>query len=246
MERKLQSITEPRAIALDWLFICLKTYHYPGAENWFEKIVSPATNVVILRNGLDLREPLLPYATANKILPCLVDAPTQFDDATQSFTQQGPARLIIPQHQLSLPLQRLLEAGTITVQLSTDFKTASWEKLIESASLGAITCLTERTCKVFQQKDIWELYRKSLEEGVRVARADGAHIQDNYTDAILEKLKTYPPQKGSSMLSDRLAGRPIEVMAKSGIISQKAKKLGISAPLHDSFTALLQGINNQD
>ena len=246
VDKPVECHTRPAAFQLDWLLACLKTYHYTAAEPWFQQLIQPTTRVVVLRNGLDLGAPLLPYSSAAMILPTLVDGPTQFNDTTKQYEQLAPARLILPPHPLSESFQTLLEGSDVQVSIATDFKTASWEKLIESAALGAITCLTGATCQIFRNENIKQLYRQLLDEGIQVARADGAQLSQDLEERLLEKVVSYPPEKGSSMLTDRLAGRPIEVMAKNGIISQKGKDLGVSTPLNDSFTALLQHINRKE
>lgn len=242
-DQPIQTITQPEAVSLDWLLVCLKTYHYSGASNWFTEMIGAKTKVVVLRNGLDLGEPLLPYAEPSKILPCLVDAPTQYDTREKCYKLQAAAQLRVAEHPLAKPWEELLGGSEISVEIVRDFHTASWEKLIESAALGAITCLTGQGCHVFQDEHLRALYTKALQEGLEVARADGAQIEADYVGQLLEKLAGYPAEKGSSMLSDRLAGRPIEVMAKSGVISKKAEQLGVAAPLHSTFATLLAGIN---
>lgn len=244
VEQPIHCITSAEPLSLDWLFICLKAYHYDTATPWFEHLIDSKTKVVVLRNGLDLSTPLLPYTKAEQILPCLVDAPTQYDPSTQAYVQQAQARFGLPQHPLAKTLKDFLATSAIEVDINFDFKTASWEKLIESASLGAILCLTGQPCRILKQPSIRSLYQKALAEAVQVALADGAKIRPGYVEDMLKKGMSYPAEKGSSMLSDRLAGRPIEVMAKSGIISEKARALGIMTPLHDTFTSLLSGINS--
>ncbi|MEL6970796.1 MAG: 2-dehydropantoate 2-reductase [Bacteroidota bacterium] len=243
LDRPINCQISPARQRLDWLFICLKTYHYLDAAVWFQHLIGPDTRIVVLRNGLAHSTPLLDYADQSKILPVLVDAPTQYNPRGGYYHQLASARLIIPQHPLSSSLQSLLNESQIWIQIAEDFITASWEKLIESAAIGAITCLTGETCHIFQRQAVRQLYRQLLEEGIAVAQADGAQLSKDYLAQMLQKLAGYPPEKGSSMLTDRLAGRPIEVMAKSGIISQKGKKLGVSTPFHDNYTVLLRQIN---
>lgn len=235
--------TKPCAAELDWLLICLKTYHYPAAAAWFSKLIKHGVKVAVFRNGLDLAAPLLPYTTAEQILPVLVDGPTQYDAATKYYTQLKPGRLTIPDHPLRLGFQDLFSASKLPVNVTFDFKTASWEKLIESAAIGALTCESKQTCRIFQQAVFRQLYIELVQESIQVALADGAQIPDDYLSRMLRRLEAYPPEKGSSMLSDRLAGRPIEVMAKNGIISRKGKELGVATPLNDQYNTLLTSMN---
>ncbi len=99
------------------------------------------------------------------------------------------------------------------------------------------------TCKVFQDVKTIELYKKVVEEGINVAIADGADIQHDFKDTLMNKLLTYPSTKGSSMLTDRINGRPIEWNAKNGIISRIGKQKGMKTDLNDLLCLLLRRIN---
>ena len=129
------------------------------------------------------------------------------------------------------------------VVLSDDFKTESWKKLCESAALGAILCLSGETCWIFEDERLQRLYADLLNESITVARADGAKIEEGFDEQMLKKLLAYPPHKGSSMLTDRLNGRAIELGAKNGIISKVAKEQGTATPLNDLVVALLSHTN---
>ncbi len=92
-------------------------------------------------------------------------------------------------------------------------------------------------------KKIRIVYRKLMEEGIQVAKADDANIPNNFVDMMLEKLKTYPKEKGTSMLTDRKLGRPIEVGAKNGAIVNIGKKYNLGTPLNDLVVTILSKTN---
>ena len=125
-----------------------------------------------------------------------------------------------------------------------DFKPENWKKLLESACLGAITCLTGETCWIFEYEKIRTLSQKLMEEGIQVAKADGAIIPSDFVNIMLEKIKTYPKQKGTSMLTDRKLGKPIELGAKNEAIGKVGKKYNLETPLHDLVCTLLGRTNN--
>ena len=74
----------------------------------------------------------------------------------------------------------LFGSAEIHFRLVDDFKSESWKKLCESASLGAITCLSGETCRIFQDEEVKDLYKRMLEESVVVAKADGAQIPSDF------------------------------------------------------------------
>lgn len=82
-----------------------------------------------------------------------------------------------------------------------------------------------------------------MEEGIQVAKADGAIISSDFANVMLEKLEFYPKEKGSSMLTDRKLGRPIELGAKNGAIVKIGKKYKIETPLNDLIVTILSKTN---
>ncbi len=229
---------------LDWLIICLKEYHFEGAKIWFEKLIFPKTKITVIRNGMELKKPLLPYAKEDRILECMIDCPVQ-KNSNGSYLQMKDVQLASVSGDLANDFKSLFFNKKLILQQFEYFKTVTWKKLIESASLGAITCLTGETCWIFEKKEIKNWYQKILEESILVARADGAIIPIDFALQLLKKVKTYPKEKGSSMLTDRLMGRPIELGAKNGVISKLGEKYKIPTPLNDWVCLMLKFTNRK-
>ena len=52
-----------------------------------------------------------------------------------------------------------------------------------------------------------------------------------------------PPDTGSSMLFDRLAGRPLEHQGLTGAVVRAADRHGLEVPLNRAILALLEGLD---
>lgn len=230
------------SIKLDWLIICLKEHQFENAKNLFQKLISRKTKIAIIRNGIDLKNPILPFAKENYILECMINCPTQPDE-NQVYQQMGNAIITTTKKDLANDFHSLFRNKDFQFRQVEDFKSESWKKLLESSSLGAITCLTGETCWVFEDEKIRILYQKLMAEGIQIAKADGAIIPPDFVNIMLEKIKKYPKGKGTSMLTDRKLGRPIELGAKNGAISRVGKIHKIETPLNDLVCTLLGKTN---
>ncbi|MEZ4983638.1 MAG: 2-dehydropantoate 2-reductase N-terminal domain-containing protein [Saprospiraceae bacterium] len=121
-EKAIHCLIEPAPVALDWLIICLKEHHYAQARHWFEALIGPHTRVVIVRNGLELTAPLLPFTTSDHLLPCLVDCPTE-QIAYGSYHQLSqPVILTLPDTPLANRFRDVLPA---TSSSPSSIKTSS-------------------------------------------------------------------------------------------------------------------------
>jgi 2-dehydropantoate 2-reductase len=229
---------------LDWLFVCIKAHQIATALPQVRPLIGDDTQIVVIRNGLNFRNDWAAVGLAKQVLPVLIDCPTQLNSAAY-YEQLQPARLTAPKSKAGINLAKLIANTQLKLELTIDFKTASWLKLAESAALGAVTCLTGAGCWIFEDRQILTFYQSLLEEIVKVALADGAMIPPDYIANLLVKAKQYPSHKKSSMLADRLAGKPIELSAKNGIISELSKKYQIVTPLNDLVGVLLSKVNNE-
>jgi len=227
---------------LDWLIICLKAYHFDDARSLFESLIRENTKVAIIRNGINLSEDIEPFTNKESILPCIIDCPVQPKENGYYWQLKHPA-ITTRRSDLSDEFSKLFSLEAITLNQVKDFKTATWKKLIESASIGSLLCLTGQTCHIFQDKKILDLYRSLLKEGIEVAIADGAIIDEDFEEKLILKLQQYPNEKGSSMLADMTLGNKIELDAKNGAISKVAQSYNIETPITDLFCTLIRQIN---
>ncbi|MEZ4983639.1 MAG: ketopantoate reductase C-terminal domain-containing protein [Saprospiraceae bacterium] len=106
-----------------------------------------------------------------------------------------------------------------------------------------MTSLSGTTCRIFKTPDVLDLFTRLITEIAAVANADGASLPTDFVPKLVQKVRTYPDGKGSSMLTDRLAGQPLELGAKNGIIRQRARQYGIPTPVNDTLHTLLSVIN---
>lgn len=70
-------------------------------------------------------------------------------------------------------------------------------------------------------------------------------IAPGFTDKMMSKLLSYPPTKGSSMLTDKLNGNPIELGAKNSIIAKLDKQYKVATPINDLVVELLKFTNRE-
>jgi len=233
-------ISPPPLIKLDWLIICLKEHQFSEAHHWFTNLIHNKLKIVVIRNGLNLKEPIAAYTSLDNVLECTIDCPTTLNN-NQFYESLYPPVLTTTPGKLTDEFSFLF--NEIQIETTNDFKTACWKKLCESASLGSILCLSGETCWIFKHNTMKNLYIDVLNECILVAKADGATIEDRYVNEMLDKLKAYPESKTSSMLTDRQNKKIIELGAKNGIISKLGKKYNIETPINDLIVKLLTYTN---
>jgi 2-dehydropantoate 2-reductase len=152
--------------------------------------------------------------------------------------------LLVPNDVAGCDFAKLFDGTLLTVSVSIDFTTFLWRKLLINAVANPITALTRQRQAVLHRDDIRTLCLAVLDEAVRVARADGARLDRDEAAQILSTILTFPPEAGTSMYFDCLAGRPLEIEALTGAIVTAGKRHAIDTPLNRALLTLLRAISD--
>jgi 2-dehydropantoate 2-reductase len=199
----------------------------------------------VLQNGIDHTARVTPLTAGASIVPAIV---------YYNGERLGPDHVRLRQvaeHDLAVAddadgraFAQLLEGTPLRVKLSNDFHTLLWRKLLINAIANPVTALTAQRQAVFRRDDIKALCLAILDEAVAVGRADGAVLTDGESMQTLSTLLTYPPDAGTSMYFDRLAGRSLEVEALTGAIVAAGARLKIATPINSALLAMLRAVSD--
>ena len=242
----LQVLTDPaQAQRVDWVLLCTKVQHTPKTVPWLQRLCDRSTRVAVLQNGIDHAARVAPLAGEASIVPTIV---------YYNGERLGPDHVRLRQvaeHDLAVAddangraFAQLLKGTPLRVRLSDDFRTLLWRKLLINAIANPVTALTSQRQAVFRREDIKALCLAILDEAVAVGRADGARLAADESMQMLSTLLTYPPDAGTSMYFDRLAGRSLEVEALTGAIVAAGARLKIATPINSALLAMLRAISD--
>jgi 2-dehydropantoate 2-reductase len=130
-------------------------------------------------------------------------------------------------------------AGVETV-VSDDIRRVTWEKFVFLSALSGLTALTRKPIgEVRANPATRGLLLEALREGVAVARAEGAGLDDAFAQKQLETIDSLPAGMLSSMAQDLLRGRRLELPWLSGAVVRRAEKHGLRVPAHQAIQAAL-------
>lgn len=239
----ISEILDPAQVsAVEWVVLATKAHQTTGAAPWLERLCDTGTRVVVLQNGIEHVERVAPLTGAARVLPTVVEISAESPERGRIRLFDRP-RIVVPESDDGAKFAALCEDSGITVTLTEDFVTAAWAKLCLNAANGAVTALTMRRMPVFANPRIARLGHALVEEARQVAAASGANLPEDMADRVIARLRTMPAESGSSMLWDRLAGRPMEYDARNGAVVRVGARLGIPTPHNETVTALLEAIS---
>jgi 2-dehydropantoate 2-reductase len=231
--------TDPETIdgPVDVVILAVKDTQVRAAAAWLTRLCGPATVVCVMQNGVEQVERVGRYCSAAAVVPCAVwfSAQTQDEGWVRLRT---PVRLVLPDDAAAQRLADVLRGPSLTVECAPTFIDDAWRKLLTNAVSGLMV-LTGRKSGMFRRDDIAALGRAYLAEGLAVARAEGAHLDDSVIDDIVGMFTGLPEDLTTSILTDREHGRPLEWDVRNGVISRKGAEHGLATPISDVVLPLL-------
>jgi 2-dehydropantoate 2-reductase len=115
-----------------------------------------------------------------------------------------------------------------------------WDKLLVNVGINAITALTGiKNGQILDLESTRELSRAAVEEAASVARAQKIEIRKDPAAHVFQVAAATAANR-SSMGQDVDQHRPTEIKAINGFVVRQAQSMGITAPVNQALTALVE------
>lgn len=236
-------LTDPaEGEVVDWVLVATKAYDASSAAKWFPKLVGPQTRVAIIQNGVEHVERFAPFLDRSKILPVIIDLPAE-RLAPGRVRQRGRGKITISDNAEGRAFAELFSGTPLDLVLTNDFISSAWQKLCINAP-GAVSAILLKPSSVANDPIVAESMRAIIREAIAVGRAEGANLEDAIADKVLAGYRSAPADSMNSMHADRVAGRPMEIDARNGVIVRLGRKHGIATPYNEMSVALLTALSS--
>ncbi|WHP29833.1 oxidoreductase [Trabulsiella odontotermitis] len=232
-------LSNPATIShpFDLVFVALKTTQVADSAGWLAALCDENTVVCALQNGVEQETQLKPFVNGAKVLPSVVWFPAQREPDASVWLRARP-RLTLPHVPQVKRVVDALAGTRCAVELSADFISIAWRKLLQNAVAGLMV-LANRRAGMFAREDITELALAYLRECLTVARAEGAELPDSVLQEIIDGFHRAPADLSTSILADRQANRPMEWDIRNGVIQRYGRLHQIPTPISDVVVPLL-------
>uniref|UniRef100_A0A093XWV7 Putative 2-dehydropantoate 2-reductase n=1 Tax=Talaromyces marneffei PM1 TaxID=1077442 RepID=A0A093XWV7_TALMA len=139
----------------------------------------------------------------------------------------------------------LLTTGGTKFTVLEDMPLQRWEKVVWNAAWNSLTSATllDTHSWLASSPEATPMTRRLMSEVIDVGRACGVStLEYSLIDQFIERILAMPPI-GSSMRTDTVAGRPLEVDVILGYPNKKSKELKLSTPTLDAIYAVVMGVD---
>ncbi len=138
-----------------------------------------------------------------------------------------------------------LNSAGLTVTTTPDFRSHAWRKLALNCA-GAVSALVLKPAGIAAREPIADIMRSLVRECIAVGRAEGAILDDDWVETVVQRYRDGPADAINSLHADRLAGRRIEIDARNGAVARLGRRHGIATPVNTMIVALLQAASADD
>lgn len=224
-----------------WVLVTTKAQDTAATGPWLKRLCGRETVVVVVQNGVEHRANAEPLAGPATVLPALAYIAAERVAPGRVVHRRG-SRVVVEAGPAGVAFAEQWAPAGLDVVLEPDFRTAAWRKLLSNVAANPITALTSRRMEVLREPKVRGLASTLLAETVAVGIAEGARLGPGDVDETLAFYDGFAESDGTSMLYDRLAGRPLEHESINGVVVRLGRRHGVPTPANEALCALLGAV----
>ncbi len=219
----------------DLVFLSVKAYALETAMNDFA--VGPETMILPVLNGMRHIDLLTKRFGEDAVIGGVCQVASEMDDAGRIVQLADFQQLVYGERngEMTPRLQTLdatLQGAGFDARLSTDIMQEMWEKWVQFASLGAITCLMRGAIgEIVAAPSGADLSLKLLDEAAAVATACGHKPSEALLSRHAAAMTAPGSQLTSSMYRDLRKGAPVEADHILGDFIERGDAHRVATPL---------------
>jgi 2-dehydropantoate 2-reductase len=229
----------------DLVIISVKLWDTEEAARAIKPIVGRDTAVLSLQNGVIKDEILRREFPERAIMGGVAYVATHISRPGVIHQTGTMQRILVGEYdgrpsERARALHKALLRSGVTAELSTDVRRSIWEKFVFLVGLSATTATTRRPLGAVRENPRTRAFlHEIMREVVRVGRAHGVALAEDFADQRLAFADTLPYDMTSSMAHDLDRGNRLEVDWLSGGVVKLGKEAGVPTPANEAVCAVL-------
>lgn len=253
----IENVCFPKALASsegmpfsDLVILFVKSGNSENALENSRNIIGKDTLLMTLQNGAGHEELLKQYADEENILigttqqgSTLIDEHLVYHSGGGD-TAFGTIKGNADKYEYISEVFR--ECG-FPCSISSNIGYMIWNKLMINASSSVLSgILQTNQGYVAENKAVWEIAKRLIEEMCSVAKAEGYEFNAEEQTARIQRHLRNAPDGYTSIYADIKNGRITEVRRINGAVVSAAQKHGIAVPAHEIITNIVIGLEQRN
>jgi len=244
---RVPATTDPETVGrVELVLLFVKSYDTAKAMRDSMPLIGGDTYVLTLQNGLGNLEAIAESVGAGRVLGGTTShgstlvGPGEIRHAGVGPTMIGA--LDRGSRGMAEKVADTFNRAGLLSRVSDDVRGDVWGKVLVNLGINALTALTGlRNGELLEVPELRHLMRLAVEEGVRVAEADGVDLGLLDHVAHVYEVAEATAANRSSMLQDVERERRTEIDALNGAVVGLGERLGVETPVNRALTALVKG-----
>ncbi len=234
----------------DWILLMVKQQHLDERLlQYIADSMGANTRLACFQNGIGHAERLAAAVPADRVFTAVTTEGAKKENATRvrhtgrGFTWIGrEARGKAGFGESEKKLAALLNDAGFKASLSNEMGSIIWNKLLINSVINPLTAILRiPNGELPRSPDSRQLMKALLDEGCRVAEAEGVTVAEDLWERLLAVCGS-TADNHSSMLQDVLAGKMTEIDWINGSIIRLSGKRGIDVPAHHAIYRLVKAL----
>jgi 2-dehydropantoate 2-reductase len=229
----------------DLVLFCVKSFDTEAAAAAIKPVVGPATGVLSIQNGVDNEDKIGDALGAGHVIAGIAEVFAVIESpGVIVHSLLGRLRFAEMDGKESARVRAFLEAcgrAGIPAELVPDPLRMLWEKYVFLVAQSGMTALTRCPAGVLRAiPETRAMYRRLVEELVRVGHAAGAGLDGGFADALMARVDSLGPGAFSSLHYDLAHGKRLELEALQGHAVRLGVQHGVPTPTLAAVYAALR------
>ena len=230
----------------DLVLVMVKSYSTKAVARDLRGRVGTKSMILTLQNGLGNVETLTRRFGGKVLAGSTTEASLRLEPGLIEHTGRGLTLVGELDGEKSgrvLGVVRSFNGAGFETKLAGKVRNVVWSKAILNSAINPVSALTRlQNGQLERFEGVRELMQEILEEGVRVAHAEGVRLRLGDLSRSLSRVLRATAANRSSMLQDVLGCRRTEVRELNGVIASLGRRHRIPTPTNTLLSSLVMGL----
>ena len=230
----------------DLVLFCVKSYDTAEAAGRLGPLLRPETAVLSLQNGIDNEDRIEAVIGPGHVMGGAAFVFVALA-APGVIEQTGTANRIVfgeldgGRRDRGERVLAAFVAGGVDAEMTADIRAQLWSKFSFICAVAGMTAAVRLPMGPIRDDPVsWAMFRSILEEVAALARAEGVDLAPDLVDRQITLASGLAADSYSSLYHDLMRGRRMELEALHGVVTTRARAIGLTVPTCEAIYAILR------
>jgi 2-dehydropantoate 2-reductase len=244
--RPVQATDDPKQVGqVDVVLLAVKAWQGPEAAQMGAPMLGAQSFIVPLQNGVEAPDQLATVLGAERVLGgmCRISAMIVGPGHIRHVGIEPSVAFGELNGRPSQRVERLAQVfgrAVVTVETTTNIRSAMWEKFLFIVALSGVGAVTRAPIGVSRSvPETRHMLEQTIHEAAAVGRARQIGLEEGIVTKIMSRIDVMQPDVTASMQRDIVEGKLSELESQNGAVIRMGWEAGVPTPMNSFIYASL-------